>query len=100
MRILTSGTGVAGPTLAYWLARYGMLEYVMYPEVGQEVSRFSMRNDRTMFLFTMADPDRTMPGDPGRGSAVHPRRNQGPRWIAHLTADRGFSDRFALPDYS
>jgi 2-polyprenyl-6-methoxyphenol hydroxylase-like FAD-dependent oxidoreductase len=33
------------------------LVYVMYPQVGQEVSRFAMRNDRTMFLFTFADPD-------------------------------------------
>jgi 2-polyprenyl-6-methoxyphenol hydroxylase-like FAD-dependent oxidoreductase len=33
------------------------LVYMMYPRVGQEVSRFSMRNDRTMFLFTFADPD-------------------------------------------
>jgi 2-polyprenyl-6-methoxyphenol hydroxylase-like FAD-dependent oxidoreductase len=30
------------------------LTYVMYPEVGRIVSRFSMRNDRTMFLFTFA----------------------------------------------
>ncbi len=37
------------------------LVYVMYPQVGQEVSRFSMRNNRTMFLFTFADRD---PGGP------------------------------------
>ena len=24
MRILISGAGIAGPTLAYWLARYGL----------------------------------------------------------------------------
>jgi 2-polyprenyl-6-methoxyphenol hydroxylase-like FAD-dependent oxidoreductase len=35
----------------------------MYPEVGQEVSRFSMRNDRTMFLFTFADSDPRSPSD-------------------------------------
>ncbi len=28
----------------------------MYTEVGQQVARFSMRDDRTMFLFTFADP--------------------------------------------
>ena len=39
------------------------LVYVMYPQVGQEVSRFSMRNDRTMFLFTFADPDPRSPFD-------------------------------------
>jgi 2-polyprenyl-6-methoxyphenol hydroxylase-like FAD-dependent oxidoreductase len=31
------------------------LAYVMYTEVGQQISRFSMRDDRTMFLFTFAD---------------------------------------------
>jgi len=37
------------------------LVYVMYTQIGQEVSRFSMRNDRTMFLFTFADPDPQLP---------------------------------------
>lgn len=40
MRILISGAGIAGPTLAYWL-----------------------RNDRTMFLFTFADADPQLPTD-------------------------------------
>ncbi len=31
------------------------LIYVMYTEVGQQVARFAMRDDRTMFLFTFAD---------------------------------------------
>jgi 2-polyprenyl-6-methoxyphenol hydroxylase-like FAD-dependent oxidoreductase len=31
------------------------LTYVMYTEVGQQVGRFAMRGDRTMFLFTFAD---------------------------------------------
>lgn len=39
------------------------LVYMMYPQVGQEVCRFSMRNDRTMFLFTFADPDPRLPLD-------------------------------------
>jgi 2-polyprenyl-6-methoxyphenol hydroxylase-like FAD-dependent oxidoreductase len=39
------------------------LVYVMYSQVGQEVSRFAMRNDRTMFLFTFADPDPRSPSD-------------------------------------
>ena len=39
------------------------LVYMMYPQVGQEVSRFSMRNDRTMFLFTFADRDPAVPTD-------------------------------------
>jgi 2-polyprenyl-6-methoxyphenol hydroxylase-like FAD-dependent oxidoreductase len=33
------------------------LVYVMYTEVGQQVGRFAMRDDRTMFLFTFADDD-------------------------------------------
>jgi 2-polyprenyl-6-methoxyphenol hydroxylase-like FAD-dependent oxidoreductase len=32
------------------------LAYVMHTEVGQQVSRFSMRDDRTVFLFIFADP--------------------------------------------
>ncbi|MGH9529996.1 MAG: FAD-dependent monooxygenase, partial [Terriglobales bacterium] len=31
------------------------LVYVMYTEVGQQVGRFAMRGDRTMFLFVFAD---------------------------------------------
>ncbi|HEY3885429.1 MAG TPA: FAD-binding domain [Vicinamibacterales bacterium] len=46
------------------------LTYMMYPEVGQEVSRFSMRNDRTMFLFTFADSDPTLPSDARGQKAV------------------------------
>ena len=38
------------------------LVYVMYTEVGQQVGRFAMRGDRTMFLFIFADqePDGTV----------------------------------------
>jgi len=32
------------------------LTYVMFTEVGQQVGRFAMRDDRTLFLFTFADP--------------------------------------------
>ena len=37
------------------------LIYVMYTKVGQQVARFAMRDDRTMFLFTFADPARHGP---------------------------------------
>jgi 2-polyprenyl-6-methoxyphenol hydroxylase-like FAD-dependent oxidoreductase len=37
------------------------LVYMMSSEVGQQLSRFSMRDDRTMFLFTFADPDPAFP---------------------------------------
>ncbi len=33
--------------------------YVMYTQVGQQVVRFAMRDDRTMFLFTFADKNIT-----------------------------------------
>ena len=33
------------------------LVYVMYTEVGQQVGRFAMRGDRTMFLFIFADQE-------------------------------------------
>ena len=37
------------------------LVYVMYTEVGQQVARFSMRDNRTMFLFTFSDADVNSP---------------------------------------
>lgn len=43
---------------AFEIERYrprNELVYVMYTEVGQQVARFSMRKDRTMFLFTFSD---------------------------------------------
>lgn len=39
------------------------LVYMIHREVGQQVGRFSMRGDRTMFLFVFADDDPTIPGD-------------------------------------
>ena len=39
------------------------LVYVLYTEVGQQVGRFTMRGDRTMFLFTFADRDAGADGD-------------------------------------
>ena len=35
------------------------LVYVMYTQVGQQVARFAMRDDRTMFLFIFADENVT-----------------------------------------
>lgn len=34
------------------------LVYVIYTEVGQQVGRFTLRDDRTLFLFTFADEQR------------------------------------------
>ncbi len=37
------------------------LVYVLYTEMGQQVGRFTMRGDRTLFLFTFADADAVGP---------------------------------------
>jgi len=37
------------------------LVYLMHREVGRQVARFSMRDDRTMFLFVFADEDPSIP---------------------------------------
>jgi 2-polyprenyl-6-methoxyphenol hydroxylase-like FAD-dependent oxidoreductase len=39
------------------------LVYVIYREVGHLVGRFSMRDDRTLFLFVFTDENPTIPGD-------------------------------------
>ncbi len=39
------------------------LVYVVHREVGQQVGRFSMRGDRTLFLFAFADDDPALPAD-------------------------------------
>jgi 2-polyprenyl-6-methoxyphenol hydroxylase-like FAD-dependent oxidoreductase len=41
------------------------LVYVMFSRVGRHVSRFSMRNNRTMFLFTFGDADPHCPASVG-----------------------------------
>ena len=46
------------------------LVYVMYTEVGQQVSRFALKNDRSLFLFIFADPDATLPSDISGGKAL------------------------------
>jgi len=46
------------------------LVYVMYTEVGQQVARFALHDDRTMFLFTFADEDR----HPALSADVHAQK--------------------------
>ena len=50
------------------------LVYVMFSEVGQQVSRFALRNDRTMFLFTFAEADPDYPHDTRGQKAVLRKR--------------------------
>ena len=56
------GIKVAAATLPGYRPR-DELTYVMYARVGQQVARFAMREDRTMVLFTFADPDPAIPED-------------------------------------
>jgi 2-polyprenyl-6-methoxyphenol hydroxylase-like FAD-dependent oxidoreductase len=44
------------------------LVYVLYTEVGQQVGRFTMRGNRTMFLFTFADRN------PADGGDIHSQK--------------------------
>ncbi len=39
------------------------LVYVMYTEIGQQMARFAMRGDRTMFFFSFADSEQTAADD-------------------------------------
>jgi 2-polyprenyl-6-methoxyphenol hydroxylase-like FAD-dependent oxidoreductase len=73
--------------LGYKAAAFGIngyrprdeLRYIMYTEVGQQVARFAMRDDRTMFLFTFVDsnPDS---GDHDEQKALLRRRFLGSGW--------------------
>jgi hypothetical protein len=44
------------------------------------VARFSMNGDRTMFLFTMADEDASVPFDAQEQKAVLQQRFEGSGW--------------------
>lgn len=46
------------------------LVYVMYTQVGRQVGRFTMRDDRTFFLFTFADADPAVPSDAASQKAL------------------------------
>jgi 2-polyprenyl-6-methoxyphenol hydroxylase-like FAD-dependent oxidoreductase len=56
------------------------LVYVMYSQVGQQMCRFAMRDDRTLFLFTFADEDPSLPADIQQQKAQLRRRLGGSGW--------------------
>jgi 2-polyprenyl-6-methoxyphenol hydroxylase-like FAD-dependent oxidoreductase len=58
------------------------LAYVMYTEVGQQVGRFAMHGDRTMFLFIFADEgiDEATDGDVQRQKAALRKQFGGSGW--------------------
>lgn len=50
------------------------LVYVIHSELGQQVGRFAMRDDCTMFLFVFADPNPEIPADlPGQKALLRER---------------------------
>ncbi|HEY4185558.1 MAG TPA: FAD-binding domain [Polyangia bacterium] len=56
------------------------LVYVIHRDVGQQVGRFSMKDDRTMFLFVFADPTAELPADLAGQKALLRRRFSGSGW--------------------
>ncbi len=63
------GIKVAAATLPGYRPR-DELTYVMYSRIGQQVSRFAMRDDRTMVLFTFADSDPSIPDNAAQQKKV------------------------------
>ncbi len=56
------------------------LVYVTHTGLGQQVGRFALRGDRTMFLFIFADPDPGLPGDGAGQRALLRERFSGSGW--------------------
>jgi 2-polyprenyl-6-methoxyphenol hydroxylase-like FAD-dependent oxidoreductase len=63
------------------------LAYVIHTERGQQVGRFSMRNDRTLFLFVFTDPSREIPGDLAGQKALLRARFSGSGWECRKILD-------------
>ena len=56
------------------------LVYVMYTQVGQQVGRFAMREDRTMFLFIFREDERRGADDPQAQKALLRKRFGNSGW--------------------
>jgi 2-polyprenyl-6-methoxyphenol hydroxylase-like FAD-dependent oxidoreductase len=56
------------------------LVYVLFSEIGRQVARFSMRDDRTMFLFTWREPNPALPGSLDGQKAALRRRFGNSGW--------------------
>jgi len=89
--------------LGYKAAAFGIkayrprdeLVYVLYTQVGQQVARFAMRDDRTMFLLTFADEDPESPGDVQSQKALLRKRFEGCGWeCAEILAALDAADNF------
>lgn len=74
--------------LGYKAAAFGVkgyrprdeLVYMMYTQVGQQLGRFAMRDDKTMFLFTFADKNVAGPTDVQGQKALLRRRFETGGW--------------------
>lgn len=73
------GIKVAACTVAGYRPRDESV-YVMYPQIGRQAARFSLRDDRTMFLFTFADADPHVPPDDYAQRALLRREFAGTGW--------------------
>ncbi|HET7099847.1 MAG TPA: hypothetical protein VFJ52_01750, partial [Terriglobia bacterium] len=56
------------------------LVYMLHTEVGQQVGRFSMRGDRTLFLFTFKDGDPEIPADVAAQKALLRKQFGSTQW--------------------
>ena len=56
------------------------LVYVTHTDVGQQVGRFAMRDDRTTFIFVCSDPNPTIPEDLAGQKAYLRERFSGSGW--------------------
>lgn len=56
------------------------LVYMTYTQLGQQISRFSMRDDQTMFLFIFADGNPDIPRDLAAQKALLRERFSGSGW--------------------
>jgi 2-polyprenyl-6-methoxyphenol hydroxylase-like FAD-dependent oxidoreductase len=67
------GLKVAACTVAGYRPRDESI-YVTHTDIGQQVGRFAMRDDQTMFLFVFADPSPAVPEDlAGQKARLHDR---------------------------
>jgi 2-polyprenyl-6-methoxyphenol hydroxylase-like FAD-dependent oxidoreductase len=63
------------------------LVYVTHTDVGQQIGRFAMRDDRTMFLFVFRDEDPDIPGDLAGQKDLVRQRFSGSGWECRRILD-------------
>ncbi len=63
------------------------LVYIMYTEVGQQVGRFALRGDRTMFMFIFADADAATPREIQAQKALLRKRFGASGWECPVILD-------------